>query len=400
MTSRKKLLLFLLLAVAAIAAVLVLTGRGVEAEAFRVEQAFYEEKILASGSVTLTDVADLTAPFQEEITAILTEEGDTVKAGEPLVELDTTDIDLRLSELAAGKSVLEARLLEMDRRLYPNALEQLAKARVEEAEALKDFENARRLFEAGAISQTQYDGAASRYALSTSSRRIAQSDAEALSATGALRLQIKAELQRQEAQMGSLEAERSRHIIKAPADGIVLDLFVSEGERSDPSRPLLTLAGNQDTLVEIALDERYVASVEKGQRVLVSADAYAAEKLEAVLETVAPSVDSETGTVALSVRLKDNRPYLIKNLTVRCEIVTGVYEDAVAVPERFLRKDEAGDFVYVLEQGKAQRRGVVRAPGNTSRIRILEGLSQGDLLLTSEALEAGDSVRLPGDDRP
>ena len=162
----------------------------------------------------------------------------------------------------------------------------------------------------------------------------------------------------------------------------------------------MTIIRDETALVEVPLDERYISSIEKGQKVLVSSDEYASEKLEGVIASISPSVDIDTGTILLKVRLNENRPYLIKNLTVRCEIITGIFENSIAIPEKFLFKENGSNFVFVFENGKAVKRNVLPALNNTARVRITEGLFDGETILLPNGLKDGDSVRLSGVDGP
>lgn len=395
--TKTKAIFLLLLALSIVFFVFFLTRR-IPVESYLIAPGPYEEKILASGIVSPSDTVALTAPLRGQITAIAVEEGDTVQAGQLLISLDATEILLEIEELSAGKAVLEARASELSSRLYPNALENLQQAEREASDALKTLEDARKLYEAGAISRDRYEEISHAYDRSRSDVVIARNDAIALSDSGSARAQIAAEISKFSAQIRSLENERDKHFIHAPVDGVVTKLFSSVGEFAEPASPLLDIIRDESIFVEIALDERYVASVQRGQRVLVSADAYASEKLEGVLDAIAPSVDADTGSVLLKARIKDRRPYLIKNLTVRCEIVTGSFENAVAVPEKFLMEENGAYFVYVFENGKAVLREIAPEIKNASRIRIMEGLAEGDRILFSEKLKDGVAVRLSGVD--
>ncbi len=398
LTKPKKLFLIFLVIIVLFA--IYMASMGSKADFFEIKSESYEEKILASGTLTLSDTVELRAPVRGLVTSIKIEEGDSIEAGQELVLLDTKDINLQIKELLAGKAVLDAQLSELSSKLYPNALQLLSQAKLNEAEALKNFENAKLLYDAGAISKNQYIEIENRYNLVKSETAIAKNNSNALSNNGSSKSQLSAEINRLSTQILSLENERSKYTIVSPIKGTIIEIFSAVGEIEERSTPLLTIIRDETALVEVPLDERYISSIEKGQKVLVSSDAYASEKLEGVIASISPSVDIDTGTILLKVRLNENRPYLIKNLTVRCEIITGIFENSIAIPEKFLFKENGSNFVFVFENGKAVKRNVLPALNNTARVRITEGLFDGETILLPNGLKDGDSVRLSGVDGP
>ena len=398
LTKPKKLFLIFLVIIVLFA--IYMASMGSKADFFEIKSESYEEKILASGTLTLSDTVELRAPVRGLVTSIKIEEGDSIEAGQELVLLDTKDINLQIKELLAGKAVLDAQLSELSSKLYPNALQLLSQAKLNEAEALKNFENAKLLYDAGAISKNQYIEIENRYNLVKSETAIAKNNSNALSNNGSSKSQLSAEINRLSTQILSLENERSKYTIVSPIKGTIIEIFSAVGEIEERSTPLLTIIRDETALVEVPLDERYISSIEKGQKVLVSSDAYASEKLEGVIASISPSVDIDTGTILLKVRLNENRPYLIKNLTVRCEIITGIFENSIAIPEKFLFKENGSTFVFVFENGKAVKRNVLPALNNTARVRITEGLFDGETILLPNGLKDGDSVRLSGVDGP
>lgn len=376
--------------------VIYITSIKQKAEAFTVNESSYEEKILASGSLTLSNNIELRAPVRGLINSIYINEGDSVKAGDELVSMDTTDIDLQINELSAGKAVLDAQLSELSSTLYPNAVQRLSQAKSNEATALKNLENAKFLYEEGAISMDQYMETRSLYDLAKSETAIARNNSSALSSNGSSRAQLTAERNKLTAQILSLQNERSKYKLLSPINGKVIEIFSAVGELEERSTPLLTLIGDESIIVEVPIDERYISILEKGQKVLVSTDAYASEKLVGSISSISPFVDVDTGTILLNVKLNEKRPYLIKNLSVRCEIVTGTYENSIVIPERFIFSENDSHFVFLLEDGKAIKRSIVPVLNNTSMVRITDGLFNGETILLPNGLKDGDSVKALG----
>lgn len=98
-----------------------------------------------------------------------------------------------------------------------------------------------------------------------------------------------------------------------------------------------------------------------------------------------PSVDAETGTLRVRAIFENKDRALVGGLFVRCRIAIGTFENALLVPETSIGIDQAGRFVYVVDdEGIVERRNVVL------------GAKDGDQRVITEGLEATDKVIVRG----
>ena len=181
----------------------------------------------------------------------------------------------------------------------------------------------------------------------------------------------------------------SRTVIRAPFAGVVVERHLDVGATVADGTAVYELADLEPLYADINIPERHVVRLRPGQTVELTADA-TGEQVRAAIERIAPDVDSETGTVKVTVAVQGSAA-LRPGAFVRVDIVTDTHQDALVVPRSALvaegsrwqlyRLDDAGDTVDQLE--------VALGFENADRVEVAGVVGDG-------ALEAGDPVVVTG----
>jgi HlyD family secretion protein len=133
-----------------------------------------------------------------------------------------------------------------------------------------------------------------------------------------------------------------------------------------------------------------------GQRALVAADAYPAQRFDAQLSYINPAVDATRGSVEVKLDVAAPPDFLRQDMTVSVDIEVARRADALTLALAAIR-DGAGTepWVMVIEDGHARRRTVKLGVRGDSRVEILEGLREGDQVLpaTGVVIKEGKRVR-------
>jgi HlyD family secretion protein len=229
---------------------------------------------------------------------VYVEEGQTVRAGQTVAELDNGDSAARVAMAKAGIAEREAalsRLLAGSRRQERSE----AKATVREAQVVLDnarMERDRRqqLLDRGAISRTEFDTADREY-------RVAQARLDAVQERSALVddqtrpediARAQAELQSAKAHLQEAEAMMLKTIIRSPINGVVLRKKLKTGEsvssKGDP--PILTLGELSRLRVRADVDETDVARLAVGLDAWVTAPAFGNQKFKGKVVQVAKAL--------------------------------------------------------------------------------------------------------------
>lgn len=172
---------------------------------------------------------------------------------------------------------------------------------------------------------------------------------------------------------------------KAPRDGVILDLHTLAGEAVAPESHLLKVADLSEVFAVAQVYEGQLASVTPGQRVRLRPLAYRELAFEGEVVRTAASLDRETGTLRVFVRVANKERKLLPGMRVQLAFVTADSESAVVVPHTALL-GEAGDLFVFRQLTDApftyERTPVVIGLRDNRFVEIIDGVLPGDLVVT------------------
>lgn len=226
----------------------------------------------------------LASQLNGKLKSILAEEGDKVKAGQLLAELENSDYRAQVESAAAEVQQKEAELRKVingaraqERR---EALSTVEEARAVMNNARSEMERRQKLFAAGVISREEADRYAKEYQVAKA-RYDEMSQHHALVAADAReedRAMAGANLQLAKARLDEARAVLEKTYIRAPIDGTVLRKHHRAGESVSNSStspdPIFTMGDKRALRVRVDVDEADVSKLTLGQAAYVTADAY------------------------------------------------------------------------------------------------------------------------------
>ena len=162
-------------------------------------------------------------------------------------------------------------------------------------------------------------------------------------------------------------------------------------------KTLLVLAPDGVTELVAQIDERNLSLLKVGQPALASADAYAGQKFQAVISSIAPGVDPQRGAVQVKLQVDAPPAYLRQDMTISVEIEVARKADALALPVDAVHDiDAAHPWVWQLDaQGRAQHAPVRLGVRSGTRVEAVSGLAAGAqvVAVTAPGLAQGQRVR-------
>ena len=206
--------------------------------------------------------------------------------------------------------------------------------------------------------------------------------------------------------------------ITSPIDGIVIQIDVEEGETviagttNIMGSTMMVIADPSETLTEVRVDEADIAQVEIGQQADIFAAAYPDTALIGEVQSIAAVARQTPGQQSLSFLVKilldeQDELKILPGMSVRADIYTESSSETLAVPIQAVQFDEDDDdesgqiedqpYVFVIADGVAKRRNVKTGISSDSDQEILEGLSEGDRIVTGpfrelRNLKEGDAI--------
>jgi RND family efflux transporter MFP subunit len=299
------------------------------------------------GTVYFAEVSDVASEIEGIVDAVKIEDGQRVKAGQALVELNTD---------------LLAKRLEATRSSHQQVLAELDVARL-------DLGRREALFRKGSIAEGNYDD--SRFKARALERRADS---------------LQAEVER-------LEIETRKTVIRAPYDGVVIRRSVSRGEWLAKGKPLAVLARDDVVDIVVEVPETAIGLIRPGVPARVSVGA---EGFDGTVFAVVPRVNEATRTLPVKVRTA-NRKGLVEGQSATVTLPTAAARPALIVPRDAVISSAGRTVVFVVQDAKTRMVpvSVIGFDGLAAGVAG-EGLSEGMQVVVkgNERLRDGQEVAL------
>ncbi|MFN3736277.1 efflux RND transporter periplasmic adaptor subunit [Hydrogenophaga sp.] len=393
--------------VVAVAAVVVLGAavlgwarwRGPVVDAFAVQAAPLVRTVQVSARVEALTRVDVGATLTGRVAEVLVREGDAVRAGQPLLRLETDELRATLAQARASEQQAQARLSGLRTTGRAQTQAALAQADAGVVAARAEMERAQALVAQGFVSGSRLDEARRALQVAEAQQASARAQVAANRDGGTDEVQAQAQWQAAKAATEAAQARMAQAELRAPTDGRVLTRDVEPGQIVQPGKALLALALAGPTVLVAQADERFLDQLATGQPATVVADAYAGQRFAARLSRIAPRVDAQRGAIEVKFEMTDAPPaFLREDMTLSVEVETARRDRALALPLAALRPgaDEASATVLVAADGRAQARAVRLGVRTLQAVEVQDGLQDGELVLLGEAsaqVQPGQRVR-------
>jgi RND family efflux transporter MFP subunit len=205
------------------------------------------------------------------------------------------------------------------------------------------------------------------------------------------------------AQFDSARFNLGHSVISAPRDGVVLRKLVEERELVPPGGPVL-IFGESDSgyVVRAALADREIVNVKIGDKGEIRMDAFPGQVMTGTIVEVASAADPRSGMFPVELKFDTPPPRLVSGLVARLGLAPTSQAPALTYVPMAALVEGDGDraSVFVYRDGKAQRRDVRVAFITADSIALESGLKAGEPVITDGALylENGEAVEILRDD--
>jgi HlyD family secretion protein len=328
------------------------------------------------------------APVATTVKRVLVKEGDHVRKGQLLLQLD--DADLRSQAARAQAQMKAAQSNQADLKNSGTQEEvltldsDLIKARNARDAAQRNLDALRRLQQQGAASAgevKQAEDTLQRAQADTTlleqkrKDRYSQPEAAKIQAQGA------------EAQAAYEAAEDAleKSSVRAPFDGIVYALPVKQGAYVQTGDLLLQVGDLSQMLVRAFVDEPDIGRLAAGQKVEVTWDALPSRSWNGAVISVPSTVklrgSRNVGEVTCTVDNHDMR--LLPNVNVGVIVITAEHSGVLTLLREAVRMDDTKPYVYQVVDGELKRREVEVSLQNLTRVEITAGLPENSIVALS-----------------
>jgi membrane fusion protein (multidrug efflux system) len=303
-------------------------------EVATVERGTATARLTGTASLEAENDATVVARVGGVVEAILVEEGQYVRANQPLAQLD----DERLA--------LEVRRAEV-------SLEKLKTA----------FERSQTMFDKQLVSRETYEQAQSEY-----------------------------EAQKVATDLAKLELAYAT--IRAPISGWVSRRHVKAGNMVRTNDPAFEVTNLDPLRAVLHVPERELAKLDVGQPATLQFDALPGQTFTGRVALISPVVDASTGTFRVTVEVRDPSRTIKPGMFGRVHVQYDQHENALLLPKSALMEEDDAVTVYVVQDSLALQRTVRTGYSAGNRVEVLEGLTDGDRVVLSGQTALRDSARV------
>lgn len=336
--------------------------------------------ISTNGKVEPVNNFEAHAPAPTTVKKILVKEGDQVKAGQLLVELDDADARTQAARAQAQIRDAESNLAAVQQG---GTHEEVLTTNAELTKAKADLDTAKREYEA--LQQLQKRGAASAGEVTDAQSRLQSAQAQVnllqqkLTSrySGPEVARVQAQLDEARAAYAAAEKLLQNSNITAPNSGTVYSLAVKQGSFVNTGDLLIQVADLSKMQVRAYVDEPDIGRLNLGERVTVGWDALPGRNwtgsVSQVPTTVVKNGTRTVGEVICAVDNSDRR--LLPNVNVNVTIVTASRPNALTVPREAVHQEDSQRFVYQIVDGQLQKQVIQTGISNLTGMEVTKGLS-------------------------
>jgi RND family efflux transporter MFP subunit len=310
------------------------------------------DELTVHGAITAfpNDDVKVSSLVAGRLTAVLVAEGDSVRQGQVIAEIDRRPLQ--------------------DQQRQVEATVGQAKAQTENARA--NLDRNQKLFARGIAAGKEVE------------------DARAQSAAA------EAALEQANAALNTVMRQLDLASIRSPIAGSVVKRLVNVGEQVDgtASQPIAEIANIDRVELAANVQASQIPRIRTGQSVLVTAEAFPDRTFDAAVLAIAPAIDPATNAALVRIRIANAQRLLKVGMFAAGRVQLEQHVNALLVPASALVRNESGAAVYVVEGDVARRTSVQVGLEKPDAVEILSGLVEGQVVLTSSVYGLGEQAKI------
>ncbi len=341
--------------------------------------------ISTNGKVEPLSNFEAHAPVATTVKRVLVKEGDHVKRGQLLLQLDDADARTNAAKAQAQLTGAQADINAVHtggtREEVLTTDAQLVKARADRDNAQRNFEALQRLQKNGAASMGEVKEAEAQFNTAQANVNLLEQKLKERYSKPEV---AHVEAQRTEAQTAYQAATEilAKSNVRAPFDGVVYSIPVRVGNYVGPGDLLLQAADLSKVRVRAFVDEPDLGRLAPGQRIEVSWDALPGRIWQGKLLSVPASIkllgSRNVGEISTDLTNADYK--LLPNINVTVQIITAEHNNVLTMPREALRVDDGTSYVYRIASDELHRQPVKTGISNLTQVEIAQGLSDNDVV--------------------
>ena len=353
----------------------------------------------ATGSLAGDQQTDVAPQTAGKVVAVGVDIGSYVRRGQTLVQLDESELKLRVDQAAVQVEQAKANVRQAEEKIGlrpgqafdPNRVAEVAAAKVTFELAEKNLQRAEKLIESGDVSRSFYDEQRARrdqlkeqyeVALAQARQNYAAVDVARTSVANA------------QSQLALMRKNLSYAVIPAPIDGFVTERTADLGEYVSPLQKVVTIVRTNPLRIRIDVPEQAIREVKVGQSVSIMTSAWPDKNFAGRIARIAPNVSATSRTLTVEAEIENSSNALKPGQFATVRILQEQAEPAVLIPARAVVSDAGVNRVYVIKNGHAEQRLVQTGQTDGDLIEIRNGVAADEQVATSNLEQLTDGIAI------
>jgi len=345
----------------------------------------------AVGTVRARNSSVVAARIMGTIVALHVREGDTVRAGQTLIEIESREAGIQVQKAQAGVRETQDALDEVDRNIRAAESAREA-ARANEKLANTTFNRYQTLFARRSVSPQEFDEVRAKLEVASAERERAE---RLLQATTARRKQVLARIDQAKADVSNARVYVSYARLTSPINGIVVSKQTDVGYLATPGAPLLTIENSSRYQLEVSVEESRLGTIHLHDQAELQIEALGNTQLSGSVEEIVPAADPNSRSYIVKVGLPNVADAPLRSgVYGKARFISG-QRQALAIPKTAISQRGQLTGVFVVDQsGLARLRLIKTGKEFGERVEVLSGLNTGEQVVMEGPATIQDGTRV------
>ena len=347
----------------------------------KVERKHFETTERYVGQAKADQDVYIISKMSGKVEEVYVKQGDTVKEDQVIIKLDDRDAASSLRQAQAGYESALNNLLQAKERQGSGVIQaesQFNQAKLAFEQAKTNLERTRELYESEAVTKSQLEQAEAAYTQAENSLRVAQDALDKAGSTanvGALESAV------EQAKVGVEQAQRAvaETKIKAPIAGKVAAINVAKGDMATPQSPVGQMVSTEGMIIQLNITETSLKLFSEGKELEVTVPSIN-QTYKGKVTFVAPAANPQTLSFPVEISVENPKEQMKSGMLVEVKIITSE-QDEIVIPTRAIIGSGEEAHVYVVKDGKAEKRSITIKELQTEETLIQSGLKEGESLI-------------------
>ena len=364
--------------------------RPVSARVAEVEQRQVRRNVESVGSLFPYEEVTVSSEVEGKVEQVLVDVGDHVAAGQPIVKVVPTELQLSLDQQRASLRQARARLglAEDGEDLKDVSLAaEVKKAAADLNDAEQRYNRAKSLLQQGLVPRQSFDEAEARYNAARAAYDLSVQAVE----------NLRAQLVQSRASTALAQKKVGDSIIRAPFAGEIKERSVTQGQYLKVQTPVMIIVNADPLRVRLKVPEKMAAWVRTGQVVTVTVEAYPNRSFSGKISRINPSVEQQTRAFDVEALVENHEHLLKPGFFVKASIPSSNVVDALFVPRGALLYVYGAYKVFTIQGDTLKEREVKIGERADESVEVMEGLSAGErvaIQITGQELKDGARIEV------